>query len=189
MYTSIRADVFDYNEIVCWVYAKKERAELLWFVYGSNTAAAAYQHNHIHMDTRSRASKQIALYTQGKSTCVCIAYYIAYVWLSCMYWFALHAHVLSRIQWTTPLMRIHSTLDERDSPSPISTNSSFQTMRVRMRGYLFHVWRTHTHTHTTCTAPVLNWLQTPIQNFCMQRITSNDLFVIGEDKLRRTNKK
>lgn len=65
MYTSIRADVFDYNEIVCWVYAKKERAEILWFVYGNNTAAA-YQHNHIHMDTRSRASKQIALYRQGK---------------------------------------------------------------------------------------------------------------------------
>lgn len=32
MCTSIRADICDHNEIVYYVYAKKERAKILWFV-------------------------------------------------------------------------------------------------------------------------------------------------------------
>lgn len=69
MYTSIRADIYDYNEKMCSVYVKKERAKYYdsYNKFGSNTVsvvvvvavvAATIAHNHIHIDTRTRTSKR-----------------------------------------------------------------------------------------------------------------------------------
>lgn len=84
MFTSIRADVCDYNEIMYSVYAKKERAEILWFVkihlavmYSSKNNSNSnntQSHSHLHMDTTfARKQTNSTKCTLDKNMCECMS--------------------------------------------------------------------------------------------------------------------